>query len=112
MNQEKQKQHLKLSSDAVSFYFVKSTFSELNVFLSDMFLDRLRDEFMSLFVRVDTVVTEVSRVVLFLQKDRRDVDDRDLRRNRELKDLDVITLVPVRDELLVVAHPLHDILGI
>ena len=72
------------------FFFLKSTFSELYVFLSDMFLDRLGDELMSLFVRVDTVVTEVSRVVLFLQKDRRDVNDGDLRCDRELKDLNVI----------------------
>ena len=75
-----------------------------------MILDGLSDELLAFDIRMDAVVAEIVGIVFLLKKDGSDVNDGHFVRDRELEDLDVVALVPVRDELLVAAHPLKDVL--
>ena len=61
-------------------------------------------------IGVDPVFAKEARIVLPLQKDRRDIDHRHLGFDGQLKDLNIVPLVPVGNILLIPAHPLHDIL--
>ena len=66
---------------------------------------------MPLFVGVDPVIAQIFMIVLVLEERRSDVDDRHGVRDGDLEDFDIVSLVPVRDELDVITHPLLDILG-
>ena len=77
-----------------------------------MVLDGFGDQLMSFQIRVDAIRAEKTGIVLLLQEDGRDVDDGHLFLDGDLKHLDIVALVPVGNILLIVSHPLEDIVTI
>ena len=66
---------------------------------------------MAFLIGMDAVSTQISGVILLLQKTGSNVDNGNVIRDSQLEDLDVISLMPVSNVLLVPIHPFHDILA-